>query len=476
MYMRHTIDSGVKSTNNGSARRFSRLFGSVISSGNSSSILRLACRRLLALIICALFVGGPALAQPVLENQAPVQRLLPPADGNATDGTAAGTTAPILAGAVEDEYLLQPGDEISVMDPSMSTEQGPFTTNVPVLPDGTVSIYPVGVLMAKGKTVKQLTDEVRVKAADLILNPAIVISLSRMRPIEVYVLGNVISPGLYTVEADRGARERQAAIQTNAPTIPLPGRFTGGPLTSLPGSNAPVRAFPQGSLTVLTALQMAGGVRENADIRHIVVRRPGMVDKVVDLWAMIAEGDSTQDFILRAGDVILVRKGGAAFDAELLGAAANRKRAVRVFGAVKNPGIYELTPRDDLISIISRSGGFTDTAVKSHVLLSRQDRNGQVQTFKLAIKRSVRDGKSTGRAPVMPGDVVVVRDSIVLKTAPRVLTIAATFMSAFFILYFSRIIVDQSQPNTATVPTGTTTNTNNSNNTSTASSNTSTTQ
>lgn len=447
----------------------------MISSGSGGSFLHFLCRRLLALIISALFVGGTAFAQ------SPVQRVLPPVDGAAENTTAAGTTtSPILAGSVEDEYLLQPGDEISVMDPSMSTEQGPFTTVVPVLPDGTVSIYPVGVLIAKGKTVKQLTEEVRSKAAELILNPAIVISLSRMRPIEVYVLGNVVSPGLYTVEADRGGRERQAATTLlNAPTIPLPGRFTGGPLTSLGGGVSPVRSYPQGSLTVLTALQMAGGVRENADIRQIVVRRPGMADKIVDLWSMIAEGDSSQDFVLRAGDVILVRKGGAAFDAELLGAAANRKRAVRIFGAIKSPGIYELTPRDDLISIISRAGGFTDTAVKSHVMLSRQDRNGQVQTFKLAVKRSVRDGKSMGRAPVMPGDVVVVRDSVFLKTAPRVFTIAGTFLSAFFILYFSRIIVDQSMPSqqaSTSSGTSTTSNTSSNSNTSTAASGSSTTQ
>ncbi|MBY0549967.1 MAG: SLBB domain-containing protein [Candidatus Obscuribacterales bacterium] len=438
-----------------------------------------ALRRLLALIITSFFVGGPGLAQPVLESQPPVQRLLPPSESAAAPSTAAGAPAALLAGSVEDEYLLQPGDEISVMDPSMATDAGPFTTVVPILPDGTASIYPVGVVTAKGKTIKQLNDEVRQKASDLILNPGIVISLSRMRPIEVYVLGNVVSPGLYTVEADRGARERQTAMsQTNLPTIPLPGRYTGGPLTSLGAGASPVRAFPQGSLTVLTALQMAGGVRENADIRNIIVRRPGMVDKSVDLWSMVAEGDSTQDFVLRAGDVIMVRKGGAAFDAELLGAAANRKRAVRIFGAVKSPGIYELTPRDDLISIISRAGGFTETAVKSHVTLSRQDRTGKVETFKLAIKRSVRDGKSTGRLPVMPGDVVVVRDSIVLKAAPRVATVAGAFLSAFFILYFSRIIVDQSQPTTATTTTGTTGNTTSTTNTTTptASAATSTTQ
>lgn len=435
-------------------------FGSVISSGSGNSPLLSFCGQSLALLVAVILCCAPVWAQPGTETQPPVQRLLPPS-GDASDSTANGTSSPLLAGKVEDEYLLQPGDEISVMDPSMTTDAGPFTTVVPVLPDGTVSVYPVGVIMAKGKTVKQLTEEVRVKAAELILNPAIVISLSRMRPIEVYVLGNVTNPGLYTVEADRGSRERLASSQLNTPAIPLQGRFTGGPLTSLNASAAPVRAFPQGSLTVLTALQMAGGVRENADIRQIVVRRTGMPDKVVDLWAMIAEGDSGQDFVLRAGDVIMVRKGGASFDAELLGAAANRKRAVRIFGAVKNPGIYELTPRDDLISIISRAGGFTETAVKSNVTLSRQDRNGQVQTYKLAIKRSVRDGKSTGRLPVMPGDVVVVRDSIVLRTAPRVLTVAGTFLSAFFILYFSRIIVDQSQPTNNTTNVGTTSNTNN---------------
>lgn len=439
-----------------------------------------ALSTLQALLFCAMPV---AFAQPALE--VPQQRLLPPADATTTPAagdaaTPARTAAPDEATTgssddTESNYLLQPGDELSVIDPSMGTD-GPYTTIVPVLPDGTVSIYPVGVLSAKGKTVKALTQEVRDKAAAFVVNPAIVISLSRMRPVDVYVLGNVVSPGLYSVEVDRAGREKSQAIsQISAPTIPLQGRFTGGPLTNLAASASPVRAFNPASLTVLTAIQMAGGVRENADVRRIIVRRQGSAPKVVDLWAMIAEGESDQDFPLRAGDVIVVPKGGPAYDAEMLGAAANRKRAVRVFGAVRNPGIYELTPRDDLISIISRAGGFVETASTSHAILSRQDRDGKIKTFKLSIKRSVRDSRSEGRMPVMPGDVVQVQYSLVKQTAPRALTIAATFLSAFFILYFSRIIVDQSQPQTtSSVSTGGTTSTSSSSSTSTASTSTST--
>lgn len=434
----------------------------------------LRVRALSGFLALAFFALPAAFAQPALE--VPQQRLLPPADATTAPAAAPDPTAAPTEDT-EASYLLQPGDELSVIDPSMGTD-GPFTTVVPVLPDGTVSIYPVGVLTAKGKTVKALTQEVREKAAAFIVNPSIIISLSRMRPVDVYVLGNVISPGLYSVEVDRAGRERSQALSTmSAPAVPLPGRFTGGPLTNLMASPSPVRATSPASLTVLTAIQMAGGVRENADVRRIVVRRQGSPPKVVDLWAMIAEGEADQDFPLRAGDVIVVPKGGPAYDAEMLGAAANRRRAVRVFGAVRNPGIYELTPRDDLISIISRAGGFVETAKTSHAILSRQDRSGKIQTFKLSIKRSVRDSRSEGRMPVMPGDVVQVQYSLVKQTAPRALTIAGTFLSAFFILYFSRIIVDQSQPQTTTsVSTGGTTGSTSSTTSSTASSTSTSTQ
>lgn len=406
------------------------------------------------LVAFCIYVCAPLL--PVVAQEPPV-RLLPPLN----------ESAPAPQSEVEGDYILQAGDEITVMDPSIGSDTGPYTTVVPVLPDGTVSIYPVGVLVAKGKTILQLNNEVKARAAEFVVNPALVLSLSRMRPVDVYVLGNVSNPGLYSVQGDRTTGQTQTVSSLPGPAVPLPGRLTGGPLTFLGATPAPVRGFSPSSLTVLTAIQMAGGVRENADIRHVVVRRNNTQPRTIDLWAMIAEGDASQDFVLRGGDVIVVPRGGADFDAELLGAAANRKRAVRIFGAIKQPGIYELTPRDDLISIISRAGGFTDTAITTQAILSRQDRDGQVKTFKLSVKKSVRDGKYTGRAPVMPGDVVEIRDSFIKKTAPRTLTIAATFMSAFFILYFSRVIVDRSQPTTTAAPAAAASN-NNSNTTTTA--------
>ncbi len=422
---------------------------------SSRQLLALACSVMLSSIGC--------FAQAPLEE--PEQKLLPPMEDSAG----------MVSAGVEADYLLQAGDELTIIDPSLGGESGPYTTTAPVLPDGTVSIYPVGVLVAKGKTIEQLTLEVRTRAAALIVNPAIVISLLRMRGIDVYVLGNVINPGLYSVEVDRSGKERAQIISQLAPSIPLPGRFTGGQLTGLGAENSAVRAFPPSSLTVLTAIQMAGGVRESADIRHILIKREGAKNRLFDLWAMIAEGDSHQDFPLRAGDVIVVPRGGPDFDADMLGAAANRKRAVRVFGAVRAPGIYELTPRDDLLSIISRAGGFSEVAVTSYATLSRQDRNGQVQTFKLSIKRSVHDGKYPGRYPVMPGDVVEIKTSIVKQTAPKLLTIAGAFASAFFILYFSRIIVDQSQPQQTSSGGATSSSTSSSTSTNTTASNTSTT-
>lgn len=390
-----------------------------------------------------------------------------------------------------DEYILGPGDVLSITDVTSSVDGRPTTSSAVVLPDGTASIYPIGLIRARGKTLRTLTEEVRIRYQAIAKNPEFILGLSQTRPVEVYVLGEVVNPGRYRGDKDRGEGSGQLLLSAvpfagpSGQTTPVPRQRSNAldyllpfsPVTAALGSAAGVGGAPPATptsgrtrysdaarilapttLTCITALQLAGGVKETADVRHVQVRRKGQPAMEVDLMGLLVDGNAASDVVLKPEDVVLVPKGSAPFKAEELGLVASQSRVVRVFGSVRVPGIYELAPQDDVLSIISRAGGFTETAVTRKVWLSRKLADGRTITSKVSIRRSMRHFDSVGRKPLVSGDVVEVKESIVKKTAPRTLTIAGTFASAFLILYASRRIIDKSQPNNSSGGTLTQTN------------------
>lgn len=379
-----------------------------------------------------------------------------------------------------EEYTLGPGDTITMTDMTASVDGRPNLSSAVVLPDGTASLYPVGLIRVAGKTLRTLTEEVRLRYAAVAKSPDFVLGISDTRPVEVYVLGEVVNPGRYRSDKDRGDGQLVLSatpfasqnIQAEGAAQPrrsqaLDFLLPFSPVAAAAGAAAGVgtirnrtpapaqrnrfggdsaRILTPTTLTASTALQLAGGVRETADIRHIQVRRRRQPPLTVNLWALLVEGDASQDVILKPDDVVLVPKGTGTFQAEALGLNASQSRVVKVFGQVRTPGIYELGPQDDVLSIISRAGGFTETAVQRKVILSRKTPSGQSTTLKVSIRKSMRRHDYVGRQPLASGDIVEVKESIIKKVAPRTLTIAATFLSAFMILYASRRIVDRSQP------------------------------
>ncbi|MDP8934391.1 MAG: polysaccharide biosynthesis/export family protein [Cyanobacteriota bacterium] len=77
------------------------------------------------------------------------------------------------------------------------------------------------------------------------------------------------------------------------------------------GGNTTSELSRQGFPTVIRAIQLAGGITPDADIRQIQVRRltrRGEQIIPVNLWQFLESGDSAQDTILQEGDTIIVPK------------------------------------------------------------------------------------------------------------------------------------------------------------------------
>ncbi len=233
-----------------------------------------------------------------------------------------------------------------------------------------------GVFDAAGLTVDELSKLVNESAKKWSVNPHIVIALDRSRPTQVYLLGEVTHPGLYsTTKSTEESQKADSSISK--------------------------------SLTISAVLEMGGGLKVDADIRHIHVTRlhPKQVIDL-DLWKLMLDGDKKEDLVLMPGDVVYVPKKGTEYRTNDFGKVTTYKNKVRVIGAVKHPGLFPIKDEgEDIGSVIRSAGGFNESTTSISIIVASTNENGSVNTRSIALQH----GKLTSEELVKPGDVVVIK-------------------------------------------------------------------
>ena len=159
------------------------------------------------------------------------------------------------------EYLVHVGDEMRIL----VVDQPDFTAIVKVKPDGKISVPGAGEVLAAGRSLNELTEDVRTELRRLIRYPDVSIMLTTSAAELVYVLGEVKLPGNH--------------------------RF-------------------QPEMTVLHALGMAAGPQRSAKLSSVLVLRrsgPSELDVYqVDLEAAVKGNALGQDLYLQPYDVVFV--------------------------------------------------------------------------------------------------------------------------------------------------------------------------
>jgi polysaccharide export outer membrane protein len=354
-----------------------------------------------------------AVAQPLLKEEVPHSDKLPVKASSPIVQPPARTFK--LNAGVGQEYVLGPGDILSVTDLCSEDEHGTVTM-APVLPDGTAVISYSGVVEAAGMSLREINDLVNEKAKKYFVHPQLMINLAKQRATQVYLLGDVSRPGLYAPSS--GGVEDSSDISTGGGSSDS-GSSGGGSAGgsgggSDSGGGGGKTSMPTAGaiFTISGALQLAGGLKDTADIRHIHVTRQHPKQVIdVDLWKLMLDGDVSEDLVLQTGDVVFVPKGGSEFNATDFGKIAAGATKVRVLGAVKSPGMFVMQSDDDLVSVLARAGGFTPTAKRKNITVARTNRDGTVSVEKICVKDAIKSGTAMSRIRVRPGDVVTVDNS-----------------------------------------------------------------
>jgi polysaccharide export outer membrane protein len=119
------------------------------------------------------------------------------------------------------------------------------------------------------------------------------------------------------------------------------------------GTRASGAALPlTGRLTLLEAIGKAGGFHQVANMERVRVTRADGTSYVVNMFRYMQEGDKSLEFVLDAGDTVVVPE-------QIKG----QEQRVYLLGEVKTPGPVPFFPNMTMGQLIAQVGGWTDGAL-----------------------------------------------------------------------------------------------------------------
>lgn len=296
-------------------------------------------------------------------------------------------------------YLLGPGDILSVNIYKLPS----LNSKITVLPDGYINLPRIDSIRIEGLNLEEAKNIIENKYKKILKNPLIYVDLLKARPISINIIGQVQRPGIYSISTN----ENNQISNTD-----------GGESISIKNTGWP---------TLINGIQKAGGLKPNANIKDIKLRRVNrktnkVYEKSINLWNLLQDGSLPINYRIFDGDTIFIKKvNNSSNEIKLISESnlAPSNITVTVIGEVNNPGKQNISSNSPVKLAILSSGGFTKNANTSIVNLLRLNEDKLEKKQINFIKKEYKSPKNLLR----DGDVVFVDKNKLSKTTTNLKTL-----------------------------------------------------
>jgi polysaccharide export outer membrane protein len=221
---------------------------------------------------------------------------------------------PSATGPIDPDYIIGPEDVLRVSVWGQVEQQNELTVDK----EGRIFIPTAGPVVVSGLTInevqKVLVKQLSRSFQGLAAKPPTVwldVTLARVRPKRIFIMGEVNNPGGYTVNS---------------------------------------------YANVFNSLFAVGGPTVNGSLREVRLIRGNKIIARIDLYLYLTGAEKNNDVRVQNNDIIYVPV---------------RKNTMYIQGEVRRPGIYELLPGENLKKLLEYAGGNLPTSYLERVQVSR---------------------------------------------------------------------------------------------------------
>jgi len=220
---------------------------------------------------------------------------------------------------VPNYYMLSPGDTVSIWTYGANNEN----FNLTIDNSGNINIPKFGPLHVAGKKFGEVQQYIQEKLKAAHNNTDAVVNISTYSTIQVNLVGDVVAPGVYNINA---------------------------------------------LSTVKNLLIASHGVKPTGTLRDIIIKRDGKIIDSIDFYKLLQSGDESIGIILRANDTIFVPKA---------------EKIVSIDGEINEPAQFELKSNETLQDLIKYASGIKSSASKYGLLVKRYIKNKTMKTIEV---------------------------------------------------------------------------------------------